>query len=440
MQATARIFYQKAPVKRTADDKYPVKLCVTHKGTRKYYSINALVKDNKWTALSDEDMQKVERDSPRGQYKDIALEYKRIVDEAEAIINGLRVFSFNQFEDQFLNKPASWDSVFAAIIDHVTTLRNEGRIGYASSFESTLRAIKEFHEDKQLPFNCRKDKVSTRYEKYLSGKPLHFVDITPAWLVRFEAWMTKQGKGTNTSGIYVRNIRTLFNLALEKHNVKADNPFPSHRPKQGKGRKIALTALQISLIANYKTADHWEQYYRDVFMFSFLANGMNLSDIARLRYSNIVDGELSFVRKKTEKEEQGENPIHVPITANMQDIINRHGNRAVGHDAYLFPILRQEWTEVRNYAEIKQLTKQVNKHIRQIALKVGVKNKISSNVSRHSWATIAKNSGTSIEYISEQLGHSSMAVTKIYLDSFEKATREKHSAKIEDAIYNQKAI
>lgn len=440
MQATARIFYQKAPAKRTSDDKYPVKLCITHKGIRKYYSISPVVKDNHWTALSEDDMLKVTHESPRGRYKDIAHEFKRIVEEAESIINGLQIFSFNQFEDRFLNKPTTWDNVFTAMIDHIATLRNEGRIGYASSFESTLRAIKEFHEDKKLNFNCRKDKVSTRREKYLSGKALHFVDITPSWLVRFEAWMTKEGKRTATVGIYVRNIRTLFNLAVKKHNVRANNPFPDHQPKKGRGRKIALTALQISLIANYKTEDPGEQFYRDIFMFSFLSNGMNLSDIARLKYSNIIDGEFSFIRKKTEIEKRTEAPICVPITTTMQEIINRHGNRTIGHDAYIFPILRQEWDEEWNYAEIKQLTKQVNKYIRQIALKVGIKKKISSYSSRHSWATIAKNSGTSVEYISEQLGHSSVIVTKNYLASFEKATRVKHSQEIDNLINNTKAV
>jgi len=440
MQATARIYYQKAPAKRTADDKYPVKLCVTHRRTRKYYSIVPVLKDNSWSALSEADMLKVDRDNPKGKYKDIAHEYKRIVTEAESIISGLRVFSFNQFEDQFLNKPTTWDNVFSSMIDHITTLRNEGRIGYASSFESTLRAIKEFHEDRKMTFNCRRDKVATRFDRYRSGKPLNFVDITPGWLTRFEAWLAKNDKGTATAGIYVRNIRTLFNLAVTKHSVKADNPFPNHQPKKATGRKIALTALQISLIANYRTDNLKELFYRDLFMFSFLAAGANLSDIARLRYSNIIDGELSYIRKKTAKEEREETPLHVPITASMQDIIDRQGNKAIGHDAYLFPILKPEWDEERCYSEIKQLTKQLNKYIRQIALKVGINNNISSYSARHSWATISKNAGASMEYISEQLGHSSVLVTKAYLSSFERATRQKHSDEIEKAVYNNKAM
>lgn len=46
MQATARIYFQKAPAKKTKDDLCPVKLCITHNRKRKYYSISDKIKDN----------------------------------------------------------------------------------------------------------------------------------------------------------------------------------------------------------------------------------------------------------------------------------------------------------------------------------------------------------------------------------------------------------
>jgi integrase/recombinase XerD len=439
MQATARIYFQKAPARRTKDDLCPVKLCITHNRIRKYYSISEIIKDSDWLFLSESDIKKVTLKSPRGKYRNIAFEYKRITDHANEVIKVIRKFSFNQFEDKFFNKAGTWDNIFSAMIDHIKVLRLESRFGYASSFESTLRAIKEFHEGKRLKFNCRQ-KVDTRYKDYVSGKPLNFVDITPAWLKRFESKMKQADKSKSTVGIYVRNIRVLFNLALKEHEVKAEYPFNKHKPKTAKGRKIALPAFQISLIANYKTAHPLEQFYRDIFMFSFLANGMNLSDIARLRFSNIIDGEIVFIRKKTEAEEAEENKLRVPITKNIQAIIDRHGNKAIGHDAFIFPILKPEWNEEKIYSEIKQLVKQVNKYVSHIALVIGIKERVTSYSARHSWATVAKNSGTSIEFISEALGHSSTVVTKLYLKNFERSTREEHAEKIENEIYNNSAV
>ncbi len=326
MQATARIFFQKAPAKKTKDELCPVKLCITHKRIRKYYSVSEVIKDKDWLFLSESDIDRVTGDSPRGKYRDIAFEFKRITDEAETIINDINSFSFNQFEERFFHKATAWDNVFVAMVDFIHGLKVEERFGYASSFESTIRAIKEFHEDKVLNYNSRQ-KVETRLTDYVTGKPLNFVDITPKWLKAFELWLHKQGKSKSTIGIYVRNIRVLFNTAMKVHQIRAEYPFTVHKPKTAKGRKIALSALQISMIANYNTKHPQEQFYRDIFMFSFLGNGMNLSDIARLKYSNIVDGEIWFVREKTKGEEAEEDKLHVPITKNMQSIIDRYGKK-----------------------------------------------------------------------------------------------------------------
>lgn len=443
MEATARIFFQKAPAKRTVDNLCPVKLCVTHRRIRRYYSIAKKIKSKEWLFLSDSDIEKVTGESPRGKFRDIYFEYDSIKNVAQEVINGIQPFSFNQFEEKYLDKVKDWDNVFAAMWEHIQDLRTEGRFGYAASFESTLRAIKEFHTGKELRFKQRKEKnykVENRMEVYLSGQPLNFVDITPTWLRRFELHLQKHNISRSTQGIYVRNIRVLFNLATHIHKVKAEYPFTVHKPKSSEGRKIALSAYQISLIANYKTEHPQEQFYRDIFMFSFLGNGMNMSDIARLRYSNIMDGEICFVREKTKNKEAKEDKLNVPITKNIQTIIDRHGNKSVGFDSYIFPILVSEWSEERKFDEIKQLVKQVNKYIKQIAKATGINERVSSYVARHSWATIAKNSGTSVEFLSEALGHSSTKVTRLYLKSFEKSTREEHSEKMENAIYNQKAV
>ncbi len=442
MQATVRIFIQKAPAKKTIDGRHPVKLAITHKGQRKYYYLKEKIKDDNWLFISEDDIKCVwpkhkngNPVNPRGNYKDIRNEYDRIVRSAQDIISNMSVFSFGQFEDKFFNRAGSWDNVLAAMVDHIHTLKLEGRLGYASSFESALRAVKEFHTGRALKYTCR-EKVETRYDNYLSGKPLPFIDITPTWLKMFEKALKKKKKSKSTIGIYIRNIRVLFNLAIKKHGVKADYPFTEYSPKTSAGRKLALSAHQIALINNYQTDDPREQFYRDIFMFSFLANGLNLSDIARLKYSNIDGDTIYAVREKTKnKDEQTE--LKIPITEQMQNIISNHCSRAIGHDAYIFPILTPIRDEQANYAEIKQFVKMVNKHLRNIAKAVGITESISSYTARHSWATISKNSGASTEYIKEALGHSNVLVTEKYLKSFEDSTRREHSNNIERQVYNQ---
>jgi len=431
MEATARIFYQRAPAKRTIDDRCPVKLCITHRQERRYYSLKEKIINNNWMFITEKNILKVN--------KDIQREYNRIVRAAEDVINEIPEFSFGLFEDKFFNRAGSWDNVFSATWGHIQELKVDGRYGYASSFESTLRAVKEFHIGKKLKLNCR-NKVDDRYDKYMEGKKLSFPDITASWLKRFDAEMRDQGKSRSTIGIYTRNIKVLFNLAIKKHGVKVEYPFYEYKPKQAASRKLALTPYQISLIINYKTEDPQEQFCRDIFIFSFLANGMNLSDIARLKYSSIKCNEIVFVREKTKNEANEEDGIHVPITRQMQRIIDRHGNKTVGHDAYIFPVLSLDWNDRKQYSAIKLFTKTVNNNIKHVASAVGITERISSYVARHSFSTILKNAGASVEYLKEALGHSSIQVTQKYLKSFPSDTRREHSEKLEDQVFNTNAV
>ena len=61
----------------------------------------------------------------------------------------------------------------------------------------------------------------------------------------------------------------------------------------------------------------------------------------------------------------------------------------------------------------------INKYIGQIAEKIGITHKITSYTARHSFATVLKRSGASIEFISESLGHSNLQTTENYLADFE---------------------
>ena len=57
--------------------------------------------------------------------------------------------------------------------------------------------------------------------------------------------------------------------------------------------------------------------------------------------------------------------------------------------------------------------------MKEIASEVGIDKEVTTYYARHSFATILKRSEVSEELISELLGHSSVQVTRNYLDSFE---------------------
>ena len=57
---------------------------------------------------------------------------------------------------------------------------------------------------------------------------------------------------------------------------------------------------------------------------------------------------------------------------------------------------------------------------------------LTTYTARHSFATQMKSSGASTEFISESLGHSSLAVTENYLASFSQEEKKKWAEKLMD--------
>lgn len=70
--------------------------------------------------------------------------------------------------------------------------------------------------------------------------------------------------------------------------------------------------------------------YRDFWFFSYLCNGINFRDMLFLRYGNIVDGEICFVRSKTSHTSNHIREIRAVLTPEMRDIIKRWETRTKG--------------------------------------------------------------------------------------------------------------
>lgn len=413
---------------------HAVKLRVTHKRTPKYFSIKDYIQDNDWNFCDSKEELNRRLNASKGKNKDIRLNYEAILEHAKELINEIPQFTFEKFEEKFLTKPSNWDYFHCAIEDYIQFLKNEDRIGSASKFQTTLTSIKYFCEKKPFP----KGVQSKDHDAFRKYKKLQFIDITPTWLRRFETYLKQEGKSTSTIGIHARNIRVLFNKAIKEHKLKVEYPFNEYSPKTASNNKRALSIEQINAIASYLAIEgSTEQFAKDMFIFSFLANGMNLTDIYRLRKNNLSNDEISFVRFKT-KNKTKETRVTVAITQALRKIIKRYENIAINKDALLFPFLNGINDEATKHRIITQKTKVINTNLKKIAKQIGFDSDLVKNISmyyaRHSYATISKNSGLSPAFIMESLGHSSLTTTEKYLSSFGKDARAKASEELANQI------
>ena len=402
-QAEASIYLDSHRPKKSG--KCSVKIRVTHYRKRKYFATGVDL-----TPIDFEQTFFGKRKTANQKENKTKIEY--FEKKATDIIRALNVFSFDTFEEQYLDQRNASNSVSFAFDKYINNLNLDSRIGTAVSYKCAKKSIEKFNKD------------------------LTFADVTPTFLKKYEKWMLDNGSSISTVGIYLRSLRAIYNL----QNIdKSAYPFGSGKSKYtiptSKNTKKALTVEEIGKIYNYNAVPNsTKEMAKDYWLFLYLCNGMNVKDFCLLKWINIDDDMLTYKRSKTERSQKESKSISVALKPESLAIIKKWGQPSLSKEAYVFPHLSEKMTAIQKRATYQQLTKIINKYMKQIASEVEINKNVTTYFARHSFATVLKRSGAKTEMISELLGHSSVDVTESYLDSFEKEQIQKETDVLTDGF------
>ncbi|MGO3181871.1 MAG: tyrosine-type recombinase/integrase [Aequorivita sp.] len=339
----------------------------------------------------------------RGANKEIELKLKAIEKRANDEANAMSVFDFSKFESKLFRKSTDKNNLkyhFDLVIDK--HLRNN-KIGTAESYRNTFKSLSKFSEHKK----CSIDKLS-------------FNEITIDWLKNYENFMIANGKSYTTVGIYTRTLRVVFNNAIQENDISNDiYPFGKNKYKIPRTKKVkkALNSTQLKVLFNAKGANEKEEEARDYWFFSYACNGMNLKDIALLRYSDINSNKFTYYRAKTFDKTSEKIPITIYLTDFTRSIIKKYGNKK--KEGFVFSIVTQSEDSNTQHKKIKNFNRYINDHIKRIAKANNLPVDCSFYWARHSFATNSIRKGATMEFISEALNHSDLNVTKNYFAGFE---------------------
>ena len=384
--------------KALQNGEYPIKVRVTYNRVVKYYITGKSLTPEEWTSLPSTKNRELVRIR-----KDIENSFE-LVQEAVEELAYAGEFSHERLISRLRNASVfTIEDLFSKIIKE---MRNEGRIQNASIYNTTIASISRFGE-RRTPINS----------------------ITTSWLKRYNTFLQSEEKSQTSIAIYLRTLRAVLNRAKSEGLIRpSDYPFGRGKfeIQEGDGRKMALTIEQIGRIARYDDGTELTQKYRDWWLFLYMCNGINMADFVQLRYKDIVNGEIRFVRKKTARTTRKRKEIVVVVSEPMQKIIERWGN-PVAPNNYIFPILKGGETPEECVRKKQNATRAISQRMTKIGKVLGI-DKISTYTARHSFATVLKRSGANIAYISESLGHTDLKTTEHYLASFEREEREKNAA------------
>ena len=380
--------------KTLSNGENPLMLQVSKGGKRKYQSLGISINPKYW----DFTRNKPKPNCPNKEYiQKIILDKQRELQQ--------RMLELNSEQKEYTT----------------TTLLNNGN----TKFE--LKTVSMFYKE-LIEQYTRGDKCGNRLiykgsfnslKVFTNGKlDIPFNEIDIAWLNKYEKWLRSKGNRETTISLLFRTLRSAYNKAIKaKCARKSDYPFDEYKinkfDTKTQKRAIAKTEiLKFTKEVDYIGKRQYVQLSKDIFIFSYLCGGINFTDIANLTKANITNGRIHYIRQKTGK------LIKLGISEEAMQIIKKYESESKG---YLFPILNANIhkTPLQKQNRIHKMLGNVNKNLKLIAAQLNVDANMTTYVARHSFASVLKKSGVSIALISEALGHSDLATTQIYLDSFD---------------------
>lgn len=252
-------------------------------------------------------------------------------------------------------------------------------------------------------------KAGCSFAKYLGWRDPKVHEISSPMIKDYNYWLERQGLCRNSISFYNRQLRAMYNKAVSKRYTRERHPFRDVYTGVDKTRKRAVSLREIGKILSLN--DEKVQFAKDLFEFSFNTCGMGFADMAWLEKSCVYRDCLSYRRRKTGV------IINVPLNSGARTIIKRY-EKLTASTPYVFPILGNA-TGANAYGRYLSALTIYNKTLKAVSEKAGCNTQVSSYVSRHSWATAARNANAPISVISSALGHCSEKTTRVYLDNLD---------------------
>lgn len=243
-----------------------------------------------------------------------------------------------------------------------------------------------------------------------------FEEIDLKYLEAYDKWMANQGIRQNSRNVYYRNIRTVFNRAIDDE-VTTAYPFRKFKMKKQATKKRSLTIDELRTLRDYPVED-WQKKYVDLFFLMFYLIGINAADLLPAKRKQLRNGRLDYERAKTYKE------YSIKVEPEAQAIIDRYK----GKDHLL--------SFCDEHSDYKYILQRMSKVLKTIGpyerrgrggkkTHIPLFPELSQYWCRHTWATIAAELDIPKETIAAALGHDmGNTTTAIYINFNQKKVDE----------------
>ena len=315
-------------------------------------------------------------------------------------------WTLNQFEQEFFHY-SNKGNVKEFFENLIQTYKDINHIGNANCYSRTLHVLELF--DEKLP-----ERV--------------FPEIDIKYVKSFDVFLQKRECKGNTRKFYFKTLRAVLNKAIQDGEA-SETTYPF-----GKGG-FSISALEEETAKRYLPHDSMMKLKttvmdnavlertRRLFLFSYYCYGISFIDAALLTKKNIIrynSGNYIVYKRNKTKEAKKVKPIQIKITPEIQELMDWFSANTLLVEDYLLPIVSiAGYKGEQLYNHIRSRFGRNNKNLTNLAKVLEITDmKLTSYVSRHTMAMTLQDNQVPREVISQILGHSDLATTNTYLDSF----------------------
>ena len=358
----------------------PLRCRITYNKKRKPFSTGLFVDPNLWNSKK----QRISTSDEQANY--INTQITLIIQEINQSFIFLQVnrehFDVEDIYLQFIGKNIKQDETVLSVFQ----LHND-RIEKLIGKEYVLPTLWKFKQSKAL----LKEYISHKYSK----NDYQFKDLDLKFLKDYEFYL-KSEKNLSHSTIYkvIQRFRKVIKIAMSEGYLDKD-PFILFKNKRHKTEVVYLSDEELKKLEQYQFDIPKLERTKDCFIFCCYT-GLAFSEMNSLKKENLkeVFGKDLWIQMKRTKTNK---LISVPLLPKAIAIIKKYEK----HDLeYVLPKLSNQ---------------KFNSYLKDIAIKVGIKKRLTHHIARKTFATtVLLYNDVPMEIVSELLGHSSITITEAH--------------------------
>lgn len=377
----------------TANDTVPIQIRVTYKRNSCKINIGHRIKQMDW----DDEKKRV----------------KKSHDNSVRLNNLIQNF-ISKIDNYIIEKEASNEPVvFAEIKEKVFNKTNT-----ANTFkEYSLEYLEDLHKEKKYAqFGSSRAQVNKMIAFF--GDYATFSALTINHIKKFKVFLKSDYNQSERSIVnHLIVLRAICNKAIRDGLMnKNDYPFGGEGVviRIPNSIKVGLNLEEIKLLELAKIKSFTSKWNaRNAFLLSFYFAGARISDVLRIKWTDIVDGRLHYKMGKNNKVGS------IAVAKKAYDILEQYKKKRWSKEEFVLPELNNaDLSDEKDvYRKIITATKKYNKWLKKLANEVGIEKKITCLIARHSFGNISGDK-IPVQMLQKLYRHSDITTTINYQQSF----------------------